>query len=102
MNTKTGLATALFAAAVLTTAPTSVWAENMNPELLGGVCTVCHGPGGETQGHIPAINEMSAKAIADRMHEFRDGKRAATIMDKIASGLNDAQIDIVAEYFGAK
>jgi len=102
MNFKTGLATGLFAAAVLTFAPSGASAENMNPQLLAGTCVVCHGPGGESQGHIPAIDELSAKAIGDRMREFRDGKRAATIMDKIAKGFSEAQIDAIAAHYGAE
>ena len=33
------------------------------------------------------------------MREFRDGKRAATVMHQIAKGYSDAQIDAIAEQF---
>lgn len=102
MNIKTGLATGVFAAAILAFAPSGASAGNMNPELLSGSCVVCHGPGGMSKGHIPAIDGLSAKAIGDRMREFRDGKRAATIMDKIAKGFDDSQIDLIANHVGAK
>lgn len=102
MKIRQGIATGVFAIALLAFAPTNATAENMNPELLGGGCVVCHGLGGQSQGHIPAINELSAKAIGDRLREFRDGKRAATIMDKIAKGFSEAQIDVIADHFGAK
>jgi cytochrome c553 len=102
MHIKTSLAVGLFAVAVLPFAPTSASAQNMNPELLASNCVVCHGPNGESVSHIPAINALNANEISDRMREFRDGKRAATIMDKIAKGYNDAQIDLIAEHFGAK
>lgn len=102
MNIKTGLATGVFAAAVLAFAPGSASAENMNPELLGATCVVCHGPGGDSQGHIPPISDMEADKMAATMREFRDGKRANTIMGKIAKGYTDAQIDLIAGHFGAK
>lgn len=102
MNIKTSLAVGLLAVAALPFAPTSASAQNMNPELLVSNCVVCHGPDGASLGHIPAINTLSAKEISGHMREFRDGKRAATIMDKIVKGYNDAQIDLIAEHLGAK
>ena len=104
MNIRTGLTTGLFFAftAVMAGAPQNAAAENMNPELLGGSCTVCHGPAGKSQGHIRSINDKSAANIASVMREFRDGKRAATIMTKIAKGFSDAQIDVIANHFGKK
>lgn len=102
MKHKKGLATGILAAALLTVAPGIASAENKNADLLSTGCVVCHGQGGNSQGYIPAINELSAKAIAERMREFRDGKRAGTIMPKIAKGYTDAQIDAMAGHFGAK
>lgn len=102
INIKLSLATGLLSASMLVFAPASASAENMNPELLAGGCVVCHGPGGVSQGHIPSIDALSAKDMGDRLRAFRDGKRAATIMDKIAKGYTDAQIDVISSHFGAK
>lgn len=98
----TGLVSAFMAVAIVSTVPTMASAENMNGELLASNCVVCHGPNGNSQGHIPAIDGLGSQEIGNRMREFRDGKRAATIMDKIAKGYNDAQIDLIADQFGAK
>lgn len=102
INIRLSLATGLLSASMLVFAPVSASAENMNPELLGGGCVVCHGPGGDSQGHITSINTLSADDIGNRLRAFRDGKRAATIMDKIAKGYSDAQIDVISSHFGAK
>lgn len=102
MDIRKGLATGVFAAAVLAFAPGSASAENLNPELVAGTCVVCHGPGGVSQGHIPSIDGMSADRIATIMAEFRDGKRPGTIMPKIAQGFTPAQIQLLANAFGAK
>ncbi len=104
MNIRTGLTTGLFFAftAVMAGTPQNAAAENMNPELLAGSCTVCHGPGGKSQGHIPDLTDKSAANIAGVMRQFRDGKRAATIMTKIAKGFTDAQIDVIANHYGKK
>ena len=101
MDIRTGLATGLIAAAVLAFAPVGAQAENLNPHLLGAGCVVCHGPGGESRGHTPAIHEMSAKVIGARMQDFKNDRRANTIMAKIAKGYTDKQIDVLANYFGA-
>lgn len=102
MNFKKGLASSLFFAAVVAFAPGYAAAENANAELLAGGCVVCHGPGGESHGHITAINTMTADKISAIMREFRDGTRANTIMGKIAKGYSDAQIDLMAKHFGTK
>ncbi|MFC1673370.1 c-type cytochrome [Pseudomonadota bacterium] len=102
MNIRKGLATGILATAVLAIAPSIASAENTNPVLLSGSCAVCHGQGGESEGHIPAINEMTANGIGDRMREYRDGKRKGTIMQKVAKGYSNPQIDIIANHLGAK
>lgn len=102
MDIRKGLATGVFAAAVLAIAPGTASAENLNPELLVGTCVVCHGPGGDSQGHIPALNEMGAGKIVSSMEEFRDNKRPGTIMPRIAKGYTPEQIQIIADTIGMK
>ena len=102
MNIKTSLAMSILGATVMAFAPANASAENMNPELLGGGCVVCHGPQGKSLGHIPSISALSEEVIGTRLRAFKDGKRAATVMDKIAKGYTDAQIDVIAAHFGAK
>ena len=36
------------------------------------------------------------------MRAFRDGARPATIMQQIAKGYSDAQIDLMADYFSRR
>lgn len=97
-----GLMAGVFTAAVLAAVPGLAAAENMNGALLASSCVVCHGQGGQSAGHIPSIDEMSAKTINQRLMEFRDGKRTATIMKKIALGYTDAQLALIAGEIGAK
>lgn len=101
LHIKKSLAAGILSASILAFAPTGASAENMNPELLTGGCVVCHGPDGKSQGHISSIDKLSAKDMGNRLRAFRDGKRAATIMDKIAKGFTDAQIDVISSHFGA-
>ena len=83
-------------------APGSAQAENLNPHLLGAGCVVCHGPGGDSRGHIPPLNIMNKVVIKTRLNDFKNDLRANTIMAKIAKGYTDKQIDVLAAYFGKK
>ena len=40
--------------------------------------------------------------IVQRMNEFRDGKRPATIMHQIAKGYTPEQVDVIAAWFAAQ
>lgn len=71
-------------------------AQNADPQLLTLSCSGCHGPGGHSPGAIPSLSGRSAEALAELMRGFRDGKRPATVMDRIAKGYSDAEIDAVA------
>ena len=97
-----GLMAGVFTAAILAAVPGLAAAENMNAALLASSCVACHGEGGLSEGHIPAIDGLSAEAIGQRLVEFRDGKRPATVMKKIAMGYTDAQLKLIAGEIGTK
>jgi len=68
-------------------------------EMLAVTCAGCHGTDGKSPGPIPALHGLPADYIADAMKAFRDGKRPATVMNRIAKGYSDAEIDKMAEAF---
>jgi cytochrome subunit of sulfide dehydrogenase len=76
-------------------------AQNVSPELLTISCAGCHGTGGHSVGAIPSIFGRSADSIAESLRAFRDGKQPATVMDRIAKGYSDAEIDTVAREISA-
>jgi cytochrome subunit of sulfide dehydrogenase len=76
-------------------------AQNVSPELLTISCAGCHGIGGHSAGAIPSIFGRSADSIAESLRAFRDGKQPATVMDRIAKGYSDAEIDTVAREISA-
>lgn len=88
-------------AAVLAAHGAPAWAQNANPQLLSISCAGCHGPGGHSPGPIPSIYGRTAPAIAETMRAFRDGTRPATVMNRIAKGYTDAEIDAVAREIAA-
>ena len=65
-------------------------------------CANCHGTDGRSNGTIPGLAGQDAAVIVQRMKEFRDGRRAATVMQQLAKGYTDAQIEAAAAYFAAR
>jgi sulfide dehydrogenase cytochrome subunit len=65
-------------------------------------CANCHGTDGRSRGATPSLAGKDAAVTVQRMKEFRDGRRAATVMQQLAKGYTDAQIEAAAAYFAAQ
>ena len=65
-------------------------------------CANCHGTDGRSRAAVPSLAGQDAAVIVQRMKEFRDGRRAATVMQQLAKGYTDAQIEAAAAYFAAQ
>ncbi|MBT8120328.1 MAG: cytochrome c [Gammaproteobacteria bacterium] len=77
-------------------------AEVTRGGMLSNSCAACHGTDGKSPGAIPSINGKSAEYISQAMHDFRDGKRSATVMGRHASGYSDEDIELIADYFSSR
>ena len=66
---------------------------------LAQACVTCHGPEGRSQGAIPALTTLSSADLITVLQAFRAETRPATVMHRIAKGLDDADITAVATYF---
>jgi sulfide dehydrogenase cytochrome subunit len=65
---------------------------------LANACAACHGPDGQSQGAIPALNRLTAAEIVTALQAYRAEQRPGTVMPRIAKGLDDAAIQAVAAY----
>ena len=65
-------------------------------------CANCHGTDGRSRAAVPSLSGQDAAMIVQRVKEFRDGRRAATVMQQLAKGYTDAQIEAAAAYFAAQ
>lgn len=81
-------------AALMAASPAA--AQNASPQLLTLSCAGCHGTGGRSPGAIPALNGRPAMLIAQMLRDFRGDTRPATVMNRIAKGYTDEEIDAVA------
>jgi len=55
-------------------------------------CSGCHG----ASGPVPVLHGRTPDQIAEAMREFREGRRAATVMDRIARGFTDDEARAIA------
>lgn len=78
-----------------------VHAQTVTPQLLTISCAGCHGTGGHSTGAIPSIYGRSAASIAESLRAFRDGRQPATVMNRIAKGFTDPEIDTVSAEIAA-
>lgn len=69
---------------------------------LAASCAICHGTSGVNAGGMPNLAGQHKDYLVRQLHDFRDGKRPATIMHQISKGLTEAQIDAVAGYWAAQ
>jgi sulfide dehydrogenase cytochrome subunit len=98
MNYKRRLQGILIASSVALAGP--VFAETPSAAMLGNTCAGCHGTYGNSQGPAtPTIAGVSSEYFIDAMQAYKNGERAATIMDRVAKGYTDEEIKLMAEFF---
>lgn len=66
---------------------------------LAAACANCHGTDGRSLGVVPSLAGQSKTALLQSLREFRDGKKPATIMHQLAKGYNDAQLEMLSDFF---
>lgn len=69
------------------------------PSSLALSCAACHGTDGKSPGAIPTIDGRSVKEMKEALTGFKNGSRPATVMNRLAKGYTDQEIDELAEYF---
>jgi len=84
---------------VLCGAANAAYAVDLRAAILANPCAGCHGMDGVSAGTIPSINQLSADAIVAALKAFKSGERPGTVMDRIAKGYTDEEIQRIADYF---
>jgi sulfide dehydrogenase cytochrome subunit len=71
--------------------------------LLAGACQGCHGAAGAGSDGIPAIAGTHGRAeFTEILRAFRDGRREATVMGRIARGYGEAEIAALAAHYAKR
>jgi len=91
-----------FASVAVLLLPLELLASGRSAEALSGPCNGCHGTDGISQGDaIPSIAGMNAEYMTEAMVQFKEGRRNATIMNRIAKGYKDYELRKIARYFSS-
>ena len=77
----------------------SVQADSNMGRTVGVTCAGCHGTDGVSQGAAPSLKGKPAAATSSMLKLFKAGTLPASIMNRIAKGYTDEQIDAVAKYY---
>jgi sulfide dehydrogenase cytochrome subunit len=68
--------------------------------MLANTCLGCHGPGGSSTGPAtPTIAVMQSETFVEAMKAYKEGKRPATVMDRIAKGDTEEELEAMSGYF---
>jgi cytochrome c553 len=79
-------------------------AQPLAVRSLAATCAACHG----TQGRavdgavVPGLAGVPSAYLSEQMKGFKSGARQATVMNQIAKGYSDTQIEQLAAFFAAQ
>jgi cytochrome c553 len=90
------------AAAVLCGAAVAAHAQVSQVRVWAAACANCHGTDGRAQPGMEALAGKDAADMAQKMLDFKSGRKPATLMHQIAKGYSDEQIQQIAAYFAAQ
>lgn len=69
------------------------------PPAGAASCSGCHAAP-RVASPVPSLAGRDPKDIVAAMHEYRSGRREATIMNRIAKGFSDDEIEAIAAWLG--
>ena len=80
---------------------TSTWAIAASPEPPPGAssCTGCHASTTAVDTAVPRLAGRKVADIVAAMRAFKSGEKPSTVMDRIAKGLTDAEVDAIAAWY---
>jgi sulfide dehydrogenase cytochrome subunit len=68
-------------------------------EIMAQTCFPCHGPrGSSVAAAVPNIGGQGAIYLTSALMAFKEGKRPATVMDRIMKGYTEVEIMEIAKY----
>jgi cytochrome c553 len=72
------------------------------PPVGATSCTGCHPATSRGTSPVPRLAGLERAAIVKAMQDFRAGQRAGTVMDRIAKGFTDDEIQAIAAWFATQ
>ena len=78
-----------------------VQAEDKKGKLLALSCTSCHGTHGLSPGAMPTLYGKSEEYLEQSMQDYKNDKRASTMMFRIAKGYTLEETRLISKYFAS-
>jgi len=77
-------------------------AASAEPPAGAVSCSGCHPASTRVTSPVPRLIGREQAAIVRAMQEFRSGQRAGTVMDRIAKGFTDDEIQAIAAWYATQ
>jgi len=72
------------------------------PPAGAAACSGCHPSSARVQSPVVRLVGRDRAEIVKAMQDFRSGARAGTVMDRIAKGFTDAEIQAIAAWWASQ
>ena len=72
------------------------------PPAGAAACSGCHPASARVTSPVLRLAGLDQARIVRAMEDFRSGKRAATVMDRIARGFTDDEIQAIAAWYASQ
>jgi cytochrome subunit of sulfide dehydrogenase len=72
------------------------------PPAGAASCSGCHPASARVTSPVPRLAGLDRGVIVRAMQDFRSGTRAATVMDRIAKGFTDQEIEAIAAWYATQ
>jgi cytochrome c553 len=72
------------------------------PPAGAAACSGCHPASTRVTSPVPKLAGLDQAAIVRAMQDFRSGTRAATVMDRIAKGFTEAEVQAIAAWYATQ
>ena len=72
------------------------------PPAGAASCSGCHPASSRVTSPVLRLIGLDRAAIVRAMQDFRSGQRAGTVMDRIAKGSTDEEIQAIAAWFATQ
>ena len=72
------------------------------PPAGAASCTGCHPSSSRVTSPVPRLSGLDRAAIVRAMQDFRSGQRTGTVMDRIAKGFTDEEIQAIAAWYATQ
>jgi cytochrome c553 len=77
-------------------------AASAEPPAGAAACSGCHPASTRVASPVLRLAGLDRAAIVRAMQDFRSGARPATVMDRIAKGFTDAEIQAIAAWYAVQ